>query len=175
MTLYEITNDILYALSKIEDIQDDENSAEELQAWKDSLDGVKMEFSLKAENTAAYIKNLNADIAACKAEEDAIRKRRKAKENAVKHMKDYLLQEMDMAGISKIDRPRAAISIKNNPESVMIDNENDFIDWAQKNNHDDLLTFKAPEISKTAVKNFIKENKDTPFVHIERTRSVIIK
>ncbi len=175
MKLYEITNDIMTVLERLEEISEDENSAEEAEAWTDTLDGIKMEFGEKAENIAAYIKDLKVEIAALKAEKDALEARRKTKEKTMENMKNYLLNEMKAAGIPKIDRPRAVISIRNNPESADIPDESKFIEWAMANGHKDLLRFKAPEINKTAIKEAIKDGNEIPFAQVVRKQSVIIK
>ncbi len=172
MKLYELTNDILAIFERLEEISGDEENAEEAEAWKETLDGIQMEFSAKAENIAAYIKALKSETDALKAECDALNKRRRSKEKAAERMRDYLLGEMQAAGIQKIDRPRAAISIRNNPESAEIPDESKFIEWALENKLNKLLRFKAPEVNKTAVKEFIKSGNETPFAQVVRKKSV---
>ena len=53
------------------------------QAWFDTLTAIEGEFDTKAENIAVYIKNMTAEVKALKAEEDALRLRRKAFEKSV--------------------------------------------------------------------------------------------
>jgi hypothetical protein len=70
---------------------DTEEDAEDIeQAWFDTLEGIEGEFECKAESVAQYIKELNAEAEAIKAEEKKLSARRKAKENAAIRMKDYL-------------------------------------------------------------------------------------
>ena len=144
------------------------------EAWFDTLDGMEQELTRKAENVAVYIKNTEAEAKNLKAEEDKLKARRQSKEAAAKRMKEYLMRCMDQANISKIDEPKAAISIRNNAESVEISDSGKFVEWAG-NGHDDYLRYKDPEVNKTAVKAALKAGNDIPFAVLTRSRSIIIK
>ena len=145
-----------------------------VEAWKNTIDGINEEFEQKAGDIAAYIKNLKSDAEQLKKEEQALKSRREAKENAAKHIQEYLLEEMRKANKLKIDTPQALISIRNNAESVSIEDESKFIEWAKEHN-DELLKYKEPEISKTAIKAALKAGKEIPFAELKKTQSVIIK
>ena len=148
--------------------------AEMLAAWRDTLEGISGEFDEKAGNIAAYIKNLKSDCEQLKKEETALKSRRRVKENALERMLSYLLDEMNAAGKKKIESPQAVISVRNNPESVNISDEQKFIAWAEEHN-DSLLIYKKPDISKTAVKAALKAGEELPGAALGRTISVIIK
>ena len=107
------------------------------------------------------------------AEESALSKRRKAKENQITYLKAYLIDNMTAIGRKLIDKPKARISLRNNPESVEIANEKEFIKWAESNSPG-LLNYK-PNISKTAVKEALKNGDNIPGAVIDRKVSVIIK
>ena len=155
-------------------VDPEERRKEMQQAWFDTLDGMEQELVRKAENVAVYIKAMEAEAKSLKAEEDKLKARRQAKENAAKRMREYLMGCMKQANISKIDEPRAIISLRNNPESVEISDENDFISWANED-HDEYLRYKAPEINKTAVKNALKSGAEIPFAALTRSQSLTIK
>ena len=154
-------------------VDPEERRREMQQAWFDTLDGMEQELVRKAENVAVYIKNMEAEAKTLKAEEDKLKARRQAKENAAKRMREYLMDCMKQANISKIDEPRAVISLRNNPESVEISDETEFIGWAA--DHDEYLRYKAPEINKTAVKNALKSGAEIPFAALTRSQSLTIK
>lgn len=143
-------------------------------AWFDTLTAIEEEFDVKAENVAVYIKSLNAEIKALKAEEDALKRRRMAFEKSVERLKGYLLGSMHTVGRLKIDMPRARLSVRKNAESLVVDDELRFIEWAQKNN-ESLLKYSLPEIKKTDTKNLMQSGKKIPFVHLTRTESLMIK
>ena len=145
-----------------------------LTAWFDTLTSIEGEFNEKAENVAVYIKNLNAEIKAVKAEEKALKARRLSIEGQAKRMTDYLLRSMRAIGVKTIDMPRARMTLKLNPESVVIDNEGALIHWAME--HDDsLLKYSEPEIKKNDVKSLLRMGQQIPYAHLERKESVTIK
>lgn len=144
------------------------------QAWFDTLDGMEIAIQEKAESVALYIKNLDYEIKAIKSEKSRLDARLKSKEKSCKNMLEYLKNCLEAAKLKKIETPRTAISIRNNPESVEITDEKSFIGWAQDNN-DDLLRYKDPEVNKTAVKQLLKAGEKVPYAKLIRTQSLNIK
>ena len=140
-----------------------------------ALTNMETDIEKRAENIAVYIKNLNADIGEMKAEEDNLKTRRRAKENTVSNLKNYLLSCMTSVNRNKIDCPRARISVRNNAESVAVSDPEKFIHWAQENNHEDLLKYSEPEIRKSAIKPLLQGGEDIPYTTLTRTQSVVIK
>lgn len=145
-----------------------------LTAWFDTLTGIEGEFDEKAESIAVYYKQLTAEAKMLKAEKAAITKRQSQKEKQAENLKAYLLNSMQTLGRKKIDMPKAVISIKNNAPSLVVDDELNFISWAEKNN-DDLLNYEMPTIRKNDVKALCKSGEEIPFVHMESKQSLNIK
>lgn len=145
-----------------------------LQAWFDTLEGIEEEFEQKAENVACYIKSLKAEVKAYKDEESALKARRERKERQLKSLTTYLMGCMEAASRTKLDMPRAQLSIRNNAESLVIDDEISLISWLQENN-EDMLKYSMPEIKKTEVKKLVKAGVQFPYMHTERSKSLIIK
>ena len=149
---------------------------QELQeAWFDTLDGIEQEFEDKAENVAAYIKSLKAEADDLKEEEAALNRRRKVKENQIDRLKDYLLHSMMTINRTKIDTPKAKLSIRNNAESVQFDDEEQFIRLCLARGQDDYLRYKDPELNKTAVKKALQSGMEIEGARLIRTQSLIIK
>lgn len=144
------------------------------QAWFNTLDGIEAEFDEKAESVAVYIKNMSAEIKALKQEEDALKRRRMAFEKSVERLKGYLLGSMHTVGRLKIDMPRAKLSVRKNAESLVVDDDLLFIEWAQAHN-ESLLKYSLPEIRKTDAKKLLQAGQALPFVHLTRTESLTIK
>ena len=145
-----------------------------LNAWFDTLESIEGEFDMKAENIAVFIKEIKAEADLLKAEEQSLRKRRQTKERQIDSLKTYLLTQMQEIGKNKIDTQKALISIRNNAPSLVVDDELSFIRWAEQNN-DGLLKYSMPEIRKSDVKKAVKAGDEIPFVHMEKSTSVIIK
>ncbi len=167
MKLYELSD----AYTALFEMLDEET---EMNEWSAALENIQDEFEEKAANTACYIKNLEAEAEAIKAEETELAQRRKQKEKTAERLKTYLLGEMVRVGNPKIDKPRVKITIRNNPEKVNIVNSEGLIDWAMKE-HDEILKYLPPEISKTGVKSLIKSGVAVPYTQLEKTQSLIIK
>lgn len=197
MKLYELTDDFREAFIEYEQIINFEPETDEngrfldvrgniiddvaeykekmLKAWSNTLEGLDGEFDLKIENLAVYIKSLIAEAKAIKNEESALKCRRTRIEKSVDWLKLYVLNNMNALGKTKIDMPRAVVDIRQNPISVVIANEYNFINWAQENNRNDLLRYKQPEINKVAVKNELKGGAELPGATTVRNLSVVIK
>ncbi len=175
MKLYELTNDFTQLFDQFDEISSMDNAEEFKQAWFDTLSGIEEEFEVKAENIGAYIKELTAAAKYLKVEEEALSKRRRAKEKQAEWLKKYLLESMQAIGRKKIDRPMAVLSIRTNPESVRFDDENAFITLCQRNGSDDYLRYKAPEINRSAVKEALQAGQKIEGASLIRTQTVTIK
>ena len=152
----------------------EEYRAQMLSAWQDTLEAVGGDFDEKAGNIAAYIKNLKAEAENIHKEERALAVRRRVKEKALARITEYLLCEMERAGKRKIDTPRAAIFVRNNPETVEITDERKFVEWAQEH-AESVLKYVQPEIRKREVLALIKGGQEVPEARLTRMQSVIIK
>ena len=146
-----------------------------LEAWFDTLEGIEGEFEEKAENIACYIKELQSDVDDLDKEEKALKTRKEAKKNKLEAMKKYLKDKMLQINLLKIDKPRAKLSVRNNAESLVVDDEKAFIEWAVRSGKDFLLKYSEPEIRKTDTKKLVQNGETIPNVHLERSKSLIIK
>ena len=108
-----------------------------------------------------------------KAEEQSMRERRKAKENAAERLKAYISSAMQATGISKIETARNRLSFRKS-EKVMIDDEETFVAWAQEYNPD-LLTYKAPEPNKTVIKKIIAGGQPIEGCRVEQCMNLQVK
>jgi chaperonin cofactor prefoldin len=72
----------------------------------DTLESIEGEISFKCENIVKFMKNLNGDVDALKAEEDRLKKKRQAIENKVDSLKNYM---SDMLRNAKIDEVKAGV------------------------------------------------------------------
>jgi hypothetical protein len=79
---------------------------------------------------------------------------------------------MEFVSKTKIETPRNRISIKKNPDSVLL--KKDFLDWAREN-ADELLKWKEPEPDKLKIKEFLKNGGSTPYAQLIQTNRVEIK
>ena len=90
---------------------------------------------------------------------------RRPEETAAEISPTKLLEQMEAIGVRKIESPRNVISVAKSPARLVVDG--DFTRWAEESGRDDLLTYKAPEPNKTAIKDAIKAGAEIPFAHME--------
>ena len=173
VSLFELSTQFKQLFDSLDIIMEDEDE-DMLEAWFDTLEGIEGEIEDKVENIALYIEGTLAEADALKKKRDSLNARIKAKTNAAERMKGYLKDSMIRISLNKVQTDKVAVSIRNNPESVNVLDEQGFIEWAEKNN-EDLLRYKTPEINKTAVKKALQDGREIPCCELTRTKSVIIK
>lgn len=148
--------------------------AEMLEAWFDTLSGLEEEFNFKAENLAQYIKCLKAEAEDIDEEMKKLRARRDSRNRRIERLKNYLMENMEAVGITKIDMPKAKITIRKNTPGIKFDNEISFITMLQNKGRDDLLKYSMPEIRKSEIKKLIRSGEKFEGARLESGRSVII-
>ena len=162
--IYELTQDYLRLLEMAEDPELDP------EVIADTFEGIEGELEIKAENYAKVMKNLEGDIAALKAEEERLAKKRKAIENNIKRMKGILQEAMELTGKTKFKTDLFSFGIQKNAPSVVIDAA-DIRDIPE-----DYLKFKEPEVDKTAIKNAINAGVNFEgLAHLEVSQSLRIR
>ncbi len=144
------------------------------QAWFDTLDGMEQEFNLKAENTAQFIKCLQAKQDAMDAEVKRLQQRSKSCKNKIAWLKQYLMTCMEQMRLKKVDGVRARITIRNNQPSLKIANELELIQQLQAMERDDLLKYSLPEIRKADLKKLVKNGEQFDGVTLESSKSILI-
>lgn len=167
MKLYEISADYQRFLEAVE------NGEVPAEAMPDTLESIHAMLEEKADNIACIIKNMTAEAEAIKAEEQSLAERRKAKERQIDWLKSYLSDALIQSGCPKIETARNKITFRKS-EVVSIENEQEFIEWAAKNN-DEYLTYKSPTINKTAIKKALSAGTEVRGACIESKQNIQIK
>lgn len=114
MKLYELTQDFneLFELIDSEDF--------DLETLEDTIQGIEGNIEIKVENIARMIRNWEAQAVAMEAEEKRLRESKKALENRVIRMKDYVLESMSVMGKDKITTAIGNVCRQKNPPSVEV-------------------------------------------------------
>lgn len=158
MKLYEIDNAILDCI--------DMETGEIIDI--DKLNELELERETKIENVACWIKDLKAEAEAIKTEKQALAERQKVAENKAESLKKWIAYALQG---EKFKTPKCAISFRKT-ESVEVTDEG--LNNLMKG-HDELLTYKAPEPNKTAIKQALKDGLNVEGVQLVQNTSVIIK
>ena len=159
MKLYELTENYLQLLEMAEDMDP--------ELLRDTLESIQESIEDKAENTAKLIKSLEADVKAIKEEEKRLADRRKALEKKIENIKDYLREQLELAGIDKVKRPTITVSIQNNPPSVRVVNE-ELIP-----SH--FMIPQPPKLDKKGILEKLKHGENVPGVELQQTRGLRIR
>jgi phage host-nuclease inhibitor protein Gam len=167
----------LYEIAKVlEDLKEEiENGNIPEEAIADTLECVEMAFEEKADNIACIIKNWKAEVAAIKAEEDALAQRRKVKEREMERLTNYLADILHSSGFEKVETARNKISFRKNPPKVVVADEAAFIEWAMKNEKDYFLSYGKPTLNKTNIKDAIVCGEVVPGAQILNSWNIQIR
>ena len=134
-------------------------------AWETAIE----DLSIKLENCCKYIKNCETEIAGLKAEEERLNARRKAKENAVKRLKELMKMAMLAAGEKKIQCGTFTTSVQNNAPSVVLDEQ------YMENIPEEYLVHKT-DINRRQMLEDLKAGKDLEgLAHLEVGQSLRIR
>jgi hypothetical protein len=163
-SLYELSNE--YQLAQIKLIESDYDQ----QTIADTLEGLSGDLEAKSINVAMFIRNLEVTADAIKQAEKEMADRRKAIENKTEAMKLYLKQNMQRCGISKIESPYFALTLKKNPPSVVIDDAG-----AIPNEFYVFPDAPAPYPDKKAISEQLKSGNVVNGAHLEQAERLDIK
>ena len=158
MTIYEINQAIMNCV--------DLETGEIIDT--EQLDKLQMERDTKIEGVACWIKDLKAEAEALKNEKQALAERQRVAENKAESLKKWLAYALQG---EKFKTPKCAISFRKS-EAVEVTDEG--LNNLMKE-HDELLTYKAPEPNKTAIKQALKDGLSVEGVQLVQNISTIIK
>ena len=138
----------------------------------EKLDALQMEREQKLEGVALWIKDLKAEAEAVKAEADRLTARKKAVENKIDGLKQWLLYALQG---EKLKTPRCIV-YQTHSQRVTVADEAELISFLQTlKEPEKFLRFKDPELKKDDIKKALKEGYEIPGAILEQTESVVIK
>ena len=143
LTLYNITNKFAELMDMAEN---GELTEEQYNALGEQL---TLELQQKGSGIIGYTQNKEAFIEAVDFQIKRLQDLKKARQNKLEKFKQYVKENMDRLGITKMDTELGTLSIAKNPMSVEIENE----EVIPKEFKQQVITTK---IDKTAIKNHFK-------------------
>lgn len=133
-------------------------------------DVLSMEREKKLENVACWIKNLESDAEALKAEKTALAEREAKARKKADSLREWLATALQG---QKMATSRCEISFRKS-EAVEVVDEEQFVMWAEKN-YPGLLSWKNPTPDKKAIKQTLKNGEFVPGVTIIEKQNMSIK
>lgn len=120
LKLYELADQYRLLIDKGVDIETGELVEPDSEALFTRLDEIKDNIGNKAENIAKLFLELQGEAKAVETEITRLAKHKSHFETNSQWLKDYLLRELETAGLEEIKRPTVKIAIRLNPPSVTI-------------------------------------------------------
>ena len=158
MTLYEIESAIVDCF--------DPETGELLDAA--AFEDLQLERSTKIENIACWIKDLNSDVDAIRAEEKALADRRRSLENKAENLKTYLSRFLGIG--EKYSSARCALSWRKSSKVVV-----DLAELMKDKRSENYLLYHDPEPNKTAIKEAIKAGFEVRGAEVIESQNLQIK
>jgi hypothetical protein len=93
------------------------------QTVADTLESISGDLTVKAQNVAFVIRNLEASADQITVAIEHMQARSQALAKRAERIREYLLQNMLMAGVQKIECPYFKLAVKENPPKVIVDDE----------------------------------------------------
>ena len=160
--LYEIDQEILDCV--------DTETGEILDHEK--LTALQMERERKLEGVALWIKDLNAEADAVKAEADKLTARKKSLDNKITSLKQWLLYALDG---EKLKTARCNVYQTHNQRLAVAD-EPELIRFLQTlSKPERFLKIHDPELRKDEIKKALKDGYEIPGAALETNASLVIK
>ena len=159
MKLYDLGSEYERLLDLIEMDPEDDFAISQLRVINDA-------FEDKADNIATMIKSLNYEKESIGIEERKLQTRKKAVENKISRLREYLMVEMAAAGKDKIKTGRNRIRLS----------KSKFVDiYDAKELDQRFLVMKPPEPSKTAIKKAIEAGEEVKGAQMGERMGVVIQ
>lgn len=162
--LYQIANEYQEAAAKMAELELPE------EVIRDTLEGMAGDLEAKSTNVAMFVRNMEAMAEKMKEAEAEIARRRMAIEKRTEHVREYLKENMDRTGITKIECPYFALTIRKNPHQVKIIDAGAIPDEYMR-----IPPVPAPEPDKTKIKDALKAEIAVPGCELKQETRLEIR
>jgi hypothetical protein len=167
--LYEIASELENLIENYNSMESVDQTPEQQTAIELSMTELSLAFNDKAVSVAKYILNEESDIEAIENEIKrlALLKDRKERKNG--WLKTYLFSQMENLGLKDVKNEIVLIKIKNNPPSVVIEDESLIPDEYKR------IIPERKEIDKVKIKESWKKGIGVIGTRVENKQSLSIK
>jgi len=159
--LFDLAAESRELLNKLSDLDLDD------QTILDTLEAETGELQSRATNIVAAARNLDTLAAAIREQEQRMAQRRQAIEKRAERIRNSVRDAMDVAGIKKIESPWFVVAVRENPPSVVVEDERQVPMMFMRE--------PPPVVDKAAVKAAMQAGTDVPGCKLTRTRSLSVR
>lgn len=135
-----------------------------------AFEALQMEKENKIESLCLWVKDLKAEEKALTDEIENLDSRRKSVANKIESVSAFL--ENILNG-EQFKTSKCSVSYRTS-KKVVVEDENAFIEWAEKN-ADDCLRYSTPTINKTALKERLTNGESIELAKIVENKNISIK
>jgi len=164
IALYELAAEYQKAAEQLSMLDLDE------QTIQDTLEGLSGDFEAKAANVAMFVKNLQVIAESKKQAEEMLHEQRMKIEIRIERIREYLKNCMLSSGLIKMASPYLELSIKNNPPSVEILDEQQIPPYFMVYD-----PAPPPKPNKLLIKERLKNGQDIPGAKLQYSVRLEIK
>lgn len=169
MKLHELNQEVEEVLEMMETAIEDGDEGT-LQACRDTLEGMQLDVNMCVSAYVESIKRNQVFSDALKSEIDTLKKRKEVSDNKIERQKEFLKQFMQKVDTKKVETTTCQVSLRNNAEKLVVEDEEQLIEFLEHNAKWCVDTVKKISLSKVKALCF-----SVPFVKKEKTQSLIIK
>lgn len=167
LQLYAISDEYIAALKTLESLADAGTLSAEVVA--DTLEGMAGDVEAKATNVIAYARSLELESNAIREAFAPMLERAHQLDKKAEWMRAYVKTQMERTGITEIKSPYFVLKIRENPASVVIDNEAGMPETCWR------VIPEKREPNKKAIQAMIEAGECVEFAHLEKTRRLQVK
>lgn len=169
MKLHELNEEIEEIISMMNDAVE-ENDEDTIQCCRDTLEGMQIDVDVCVSAYVESIKRNQVFSDALKTEIDNLKKRKEVSDNKIERQKEFLKEFMLKVDTKKVETTTCRVSLRNNAEKLVVEDEEQLIEFLEHNAKWCVDTVKKISLSKVKALCF-----SVPFVKKEKTQSLIIK
>ena len=169
MKLHELNQEIEEILEMMETAIE-EGDEDTIQCCKDTLESMQIDVDMCVSAYVESIKRNQVFSDALKSEIDTLKKRKEVSDNKIERQKEFLKQFMLKTEKKKVETPTCSVTVRNNAEKLIVEDEEQLIEFLEHNAKWCVDTVKKISLSKVKALCF-----SVPFTKKEKTQSLIIK
>lgn len=169
MKLHELNEEIEEIISMMNDAVE-ENDEDTIQCCRDTLESMQIDVDVCVSAYVESIKRNQVFSDALKSEIDTLKKRKEVADNKTERQKEFLKAFMLKTEKKKVETSTCQVSLRNNAEKLVIEDEQQLIEFLEHNAKWCVDTVKKISLSKVKALCF-----SVPFTKKEKTQSLIIK
>jgi hypothetical protein len=162
--LYTLADEYLQAAERLAELDLPE------EVVKDTLEGLAGDLELKSTNVAMFIRNLEESEEAIRAAAADMIARADSIGKRADRVREYLKEQMERTGITKIECPYFTLAIQKNPPSVRVVNEGAVPIIFMR-----IPPVPAPTPDKQLIKKTLLEGTDVPGCELQHGTTLRIK